>query len=135
MPSDLHSCIDFAAFGQDALAVVFPFYAFWQSTRSMQQPCRLAYFLGPSALYCLQMLRLSRYVCSTSIPVTCLQSRSVGGYCLSRRISKANIPICSIGYFWIKHRGFRRRGMEKVPKDRRTSIFRGMHWAPFIAYI
>jgi hypothetical protein len=34
MPSDLHSSIDFAAFGQDALAVVYLFFASWQNTRS-----------------------------------------------------------------------------------------------------
>jgi hypothetical protein len=64
----LYHCIEFAAFGQDAITVVFKLVYFIAGSHAQQGPRRSAHFLDPSALYFLQMLWLSKYVHSTSSP-------------------------------------------------------------------
>jgi hypothetical protein len=116
----------FAAAGQDAAVVVILIYPVYL-IRGMQTknnghadhraasaegslvPCRCCSYQGKSAL---DWNRL-------------LQRRSVGDHNLSCQISQARGYIHRIAYFWDKHRGFRRRRVEEVPKNRRASILRG----------
>ena len=55
----------------------------------------------------------------------CLQPGFVGSHNLSCQISQACGYIHRVAYFWDKHRCFRRRRVEEVPKNRRASILGG----------
>ena len=61
MLSNTHSHTEFAAAGQDAIAVVIPSVLHYgRDANSKKQTCRLPHFLGRPLLYTLQMLLLSR---------------------------------------------------------------------------
>ena len=125
MLSNTHSPTEFATAGQDAIALVKFLCTIWEGWNSNRQIRRLPHFLCRSVLYTLQMLPLLKYVIFIELVDPGPQLSYLGGYPFTCQISQALTTIRGTGRLRKEHCGFRRRGLEEVPKDCRSGILRG----------